>query len=51
MIQAAGAEIRLRFRRRKGERELALHVPPGARARRPRLRRVFGHDPRTAPVR
>ena len=26
------AEIRLRLRRRKGERELALHVPPGARA-------------------
>ncbi len=25
------AEIRLRLRRRKGERELALHVPPGAR--------------------
>lgn len=25
-------EIRLRLRRRKGERELALHVPPGARA-------------------
>lgn len=26
------AEVRLRLRRRKGERELALHVPPGARA-------------------
>lgn len=26
------AEIRLRLRRRKGERELALHLPPGARA-------------------
>lgn len=26
------AEIRVRLRRRKGERELALHVPPGARA-------------------
>jgi len=26
------AEIRIRLRRRKGERELALHVPPGARA-------------------
>lgn len=26
------AEVRLRFRRRKGERELALQVPPGARA-------------------
>ena len=26
------AAIRLRLRRRKGERELALHVPPGARA-------------------
>jgi hypothetical protein len=25
-------EVRLRLRRRKGERELALHVPPGARA-------------------
>jgi hypothetical protein len=25
------AEIRIRLRRRKGERELALHVPPGAR--------------------
>jgi hypothetical protein len=25
------AEVRLRLRRRKGERELALHVPPGAR--------------------
>jgi hypothetical protein len=26
------AEIRLRLRRRKGERELPLHVPPGARS-------------------
>lgn len=26
------AEIRLRLRRRKGQRELPLHVPPGARA-------------------
>jgi hypothetical protein len=26
------AEVRLRLRRRKGEREIALHVPPGARA-------------------
>ena len=26
------AEVRLRLRRRKGERELALHIPPGARA-------------------
>ncbi|MBA3391190.1 MAG: hypothetical protein H0T89_01035 [Deltaproteobacteria bacterium] len=26
------AEVRLRLRRRKGERELALHVPPGARS-------------------
>ncbi len=26
------AEIRLRLRRRKGEREIALHLPPGARA-------------------
>lgn len=26
------AEIRIRLRRRKGERELLLHVPPGARA-------------------
>ena len=26
------AEVRLRLRRRKGERELALQVPPGARA-------------------
>lgn len=26
------AEVRVRVRRRKGERELALHVPPGARA-------------------
>ena len=26
------AEVRVRLRRRKGERELALHVPPGARA-------------------
>lgn len=25
-------EVRLRLRRRKGERELALHIPPGARA-------------------
>jgi hypothetical protein len=31
-ITARVAEIRLRLRRRKGERELALHVPPGARA-------------------
>jgi len=26
------AEVRLRLRRRKGERELPLHIPPGARA-------------------
>jgi hypothetical protein len=25
-------EVRLRLRRRKGEREIALHIPPGARA-------------------
>lgn len=31
-ISVRVAEVRLRLRRRKGERELALHIPPGARA-------------------
>jgi hypothetical protein len=30
-ISVRVAEVRLRLRRRKGERELALHIPPGAR--------------------
>jgi hypothetical protein len=31
-ISARVAEVRLRLRRRKGEREVALHIPPAARA-------------------